>query len=67
MMEVNRCDAEERKRRAEEVLQKDREERNKSKSLGKRCKVLPNDRFVLQKLVLKEVFGEVYSDFPPGL
>ena len=67
MLEVNKRDAEERQRRAEEVLQRDREERNKSKSLGKRCKVLPNDRFTLQQLVLREVFGDICLDFPQGL
>ena len=66
MQKMEKIDEEERKRRAEELLQKDREERNRSKSLGRRCRVLPNDRFVLQQLILKEVFDDVYSDFFQG-
>ena len=66
MREIEKSDEKERRRRAEELIQKEREERSRSRTLGKRCKVLPNDRFQLQKTILREVFNDVYSDFPHG-
>ena len=66
MQRMDALDEELKKKRAEEVLEKERQKENMTKSLGKRCRVLPNDRFDLQQLVFKEVFANVYSDFPQG-
>ena len=66
MKETDELDEMKKRRRAEDLLQKDREKRNMSRSLGKRCRVLPNDRYLLQQIVFKNVFQNVYSDFPQG-
>ena len=67
MRSQEKVDAITRRENAEKYLAKEEEIRNRTAPVGSRRKLLPNDRLYLQKLIKKEVFGDIVQDFPQGI
>ena len=52
---------------AENFNLEDRFQRNINRRCSTRCRIPPNDRLFLQKIIYKKVFGSVYQFFPGNL
>ena len=67
MNDVEEADELARVQYAEKFNEEDRFQRNINRRCNTRCRIPPNDRIFLQKLIYKELFGSTYQTFPGKL
>lgn len=67
MEDLEQADEEARIEYAENFDLEDRFERNMNRRCNRRCKIPPNDRNFLMKIIHKEIFGGVYQTFPGNI
>ena len=67
MKDIENADKEASIKHAREYLDQERSKKDVNVPLGKRCKVNPLHRFILQTLVSEEIFSSEYKEFPEGI